>query len=244
MSFVMASHQPHFFPWLGYLDKMAKADLFAINDIVQPVAKSGIVRNKILTASGEEQYIGVNVVKKGLTDIAIKDLLISDMTATRNAVLGRIKSAYRLTPFFKDIYPRIEKILSPEYEKVLDLDMATVNLLRELFEISTPLIFHSEMNLSGLGDNKSENIIKKCLSQNADIYLSGVGARKYIEPEKFAENKVTLIFQDFEYPTYPQKNSVSFVPNLSSIDILFNCGVSEAKRIFWQNVNKNNKTKI
>ena len=27
---IVAAHQPHYMPWLGYLDKMAKADLFVV----------------------------------------------------------------------------------------------------------------------------------------------------------------------------------------------------------------------
>src|SRR3712207_9438014 len=29
---IVAAHQPHYMPWLGYLDKLAKADLFVVMD--------------------------------------------------------------------------------------------------------------------------------------------------------------------------------------------------------------------
>ena len=32
---VVAMHQPHYFPWLGYLDKMVKTDEFVVLDEVQ-----------------------------------------------------------------------------------------------------------------------------------------------------------------------------------------------------------------
>lgn len=213
-----------------------------VNDIVQPVLKSGIVRNRI-NMGGEEQYIGISAVKKHLSDISIADLLISDMKSTRERVLGRIISAYHSAPFYKEIFPFVEELFSKDYIRVIEIDMATIDLLRKLFAITTPMIYHSDLNLTNLSNNKSDNIIKKCLSINADVYLSGNGAKKYIEPWIFEKNNIRLVFQDFTYPVYPQQNSSEFIPNLSSLDILFNCGKDEAKRIFWENVKSTNEIK-
>ena len=32
---IVTLHQPHFLPWLGYLDRMREADLFIVLDHVQ-----------------------------------------------------------------------------------------------------------------------------------------------------------------------------------------------------------------
>ena len=76
-----------------------------------------------------------------------------------------------------------------------------------------------------------------CKALGADTYFSGCGASlEYLNREKFNENNVKIIFQDFTHPVYPQIHTTEFVPGISILDMLFNCGIEETKRIFWENV--------
>ena len=44
---IVAAHQPHYLPWLGYLDKLAKADLFVVMDDLQYEAQNFQNRNRV-----------------------------------------------------------------------------------------------------------------------------------------------------------------------------------------------------
>ena len=52
----------------------------------------------------------------------------------------------------------------------------------------------------------------------------------------YLRRKTGIVFQDFQHPVYKQCSSETFIPGVSVIDMLFNCGVKETKRIFWENV--------
>ena len=64
------------------------------------------------------------------------------------------------------------------------------------------------------------NIVK---TLRGDMYLSGFGGAKYQDEELFREAGINLAYYDFEHPIYPQLWG-EFAPNLSIIDLLFNCG--------------------
>ncbi len=67
-----AIHQPHYFPWLGYFDKMAKADLFVFMDEVQLEDRSYMLRNRFLRKDGELMYLSITASKKGYREKKIQ----------------------------------------------------------------------------------------------------------------------------------------------------------------------------
>lgn len=52
----------------------------------------------------------------------------------------------------------------------------------------------------------------------------------------FSEHGIQVVYQEFQHPVYTQYRQCEFVSNLSSLDMLFQCGVREAREIFWENV--------
>ena len=100
-------------------------------------------------------------------------------------------------------------------------------MLSELFDIAVPRVFASELQCTGTSNKLLVNILRKV---GATHYLSGPGARAYFDPAPFVEAGIKVVWQDFEHPVYPQLHG-EFIPYLSSIDMLFNCGVSQSREL-------------
>ena len=89
------------------------------------------------------------------------------------------------------------------------------------------LVGITQANLSILKTGKAKAIRFStldaiCKALGADTYFSGRGASvDYLDREKFAENGVNIVFQDFAHPTYSQCGRDAFVPGVSILDILF-----------------------
>ena len=231
-----AIHQHHYFPWLGYMDKMAKADVFLLLDRVQLTDSSNMFRHQLLDKNGEKKYITIPFNKKGYMQRPYNELEINAQVDWQTRQKNFIWDNYRRHPFFQEVWGEIEEVFTSDYSLLWQATDASVQIMRRLLQVDTPLIYQSALAPSE--EKKSQFLIDLLRQMGADAYLSGNGARKYMDMDMFENAGIRVEYQRFTLPEYPQKNASSFVPGISGLDILFNCGIEETRRIFWENVKR------
>ena len=222
---LVAIHQPHYIPWLGYLDRMRKADLFVVLDHVQFERRNYQNRTTILL-EGEGKLLTVPVVQLSQKETILEKAI--DNSETGNRQWGPIhyktlKYAYRKAPYFAQYAPRLQEILEARWDKLLDLDLAMLDFVRDAFGITTPLARSSQMSVEGARSELLLNICRKV--GPGTTFLGGLGgSRGYLDLEAFAQAGIGVQWQEFAHPTYKQCSGEAFVPGLMSLDALFNCG--------------------
>lgn len=228
-------HQPHYFPWLGYLDKMAKSDIFVILDEVQLADRSPMIRNKFLQANGQEHMLGLSVQKKGYREKMTKEIKLANTGEVQEKHRRFIQMNYCKTQGYQEVWPNICHVFEKDYQYLIEIQMDTVMALRKLLMIDTKLVYQSETNYDKEA-KKSGLMLSLCENLGATIYLSGQGARKYMVDEDFTNRGIEVEYQQFSMPRYPQKNAQGFVANLSALDFVMQLGVEKARKVFWDNV--------
>ena len=133
--------------------------------------------------------------------------------------------------FWNELSPHFFEIYNQSTSKLVDLNLALIHFIRDYLDVKTPIIRSSE--LSGVEGYKDEKIISICKSLGAETYLSGIGVKSYTIDEVYQYNHIKVVFQQFDHPIYPQRWG-KFVPNLSIVDLLFNCGPNAKKYITKQ----------
>lgn len=218
-------HQPDFLPYLGFFHRFLHADLWVVLDCAQYVtgtSRSWMNRDIIKTPQGE-RWLTVGVRKPAL-GTPINEVLLAD-SPWREDNLNLIRANYRKAPFFGEIMPLVEELYAYPCERLADFSLKSIELLMECFDIRIERVMASELAAAGKNNELLVDILQKTGSSR---YLSGLGARGYFEPAPFAAAGIEVIWQEFNHPSYPQLHG-DFVPYLSSIDLLFNCGKEKSR---------------
>ena len=234
---IVAIHQPCFLPWLGYLQRMAHADIFVLLDHVQFERANYQNRTRVRMragapgASDEARWITVPVIQRSRSE-RILEKEIDNRPAGRRwneAALATLRHAYREAPYANLYFPALKDLLDAPWTRLVDLNEAGLELLRNAFGIRTPIVKSSELGVSGA---KSALILEICLALGADAFLGGLGgSRGYIDEAAFARAGVRVLWQDFLHPEYRQCGMGPFIPGLSGLDLLLNAG-PQARHLF------------
>ncbi len=188
---VVAGHQPNFFPWFGYFEKMLMADVFVFSDDVKYTKQNYV--NRVAYPLGKdriEHYLTLSVEKGN-------DHCISEKRYLKDVrVLEKLLKTVRINlgglPYFRDVQEILEVFEKAfwQFETVADLNIATILDVARRFGLETKTIRGSEL---GLGDwHANERLIKRQELLKSRIYLSGAGASEYTDESSFRERGLRL----------------------------------------------------
>ena len=226
-SITAAIHQPTFLPWLGFFYKMMKSDVFVLLDNAQYNRRGFVSRVKIKNDNGEK-WLTVPVKKKGLRDQLLNQaqLVMEPPVVWKRKTLGSLQTCYGKAPYFKNYFPAIEAIIQEDHLLLTDMNQRLITQLAQDLKINTKIINASD--LPGITGQASHRLATICHAVNASKYLSSISGHQHLDTEPFKSLNIELIVNDFKDPVYPQMFE-TFIPGLSAVDLLFNCGPDSAE---------------
>ena len=227
---VVAIHQPNFLPWLGFFDKLARADVFVLLDGVQfPRTSKGTWINRVkLLVGGREQWATVPIVRSEGSALPIAEVRIDDAQPWRKKLIRTIELNYRRAPAFENVFPLVSELLSTPADRIAEFNEQNVRRLADALDLDTgKLVRSSDIDADG---QSTDLLIELTLAVGGTAYMPGGDAYRYQEDGKFADRGLELTPQEFGHPTYSQTVE-PFVPGLSVVDALMNCGFAGTREL-------------
>ena len=225
---IISSIRPYFAPFPGFFYQAKRCDIFVILDTVQfPRRTTWINRNRLKNDQGT-LWMTIPVWKKGLGLQRILDIRICHEGRSSQKFLASIKQAYSHAPYLSDHWQFMETVFSTGFDRLIDLNMAIIDHLMLNLGVVTEIRRLSELNIQAGGDHL---LIELCRFFGASTYLAPAATRKHLDAGLFENAGIELCYAKFPSCVYPQLWG-DFIPDLSALDLLFNCGTRAREIMF------------
>lgn len=220
---ILSGHQPVFLPGLVFFNKVALSEAFMWVGHCQLQNKSWHTRNYI-RQGGDKLMLSIPVERNFGQSIDETKVLDG---VWRHKHLSSIEQAYQGRPFFKDYFPALKQLIEwPSFTGLGEMNKAICETMFDWFDIETDILDSRDFSITGA---KNDMLISMCGGAQYPDYLSNEGSRAYVDEEYLKFHGVTHHWQKFQHPIYDQGRP--FIPNLSAIDLLFNCGPESGRII-------------
>lgn len=191
---VVAGHQPNFFPWFGYFEKMLKSDVFVFSDDVRFPSRNYV--NRVSIPVNGQTYQWTLPVLRGSDDRILDKIFVKD----EKTLLSILKTAkYNLGgfPHFSDIEYFLDFFAEAykKFDSVADLNINIIQELARTLTIDTQTLRGVELGLECY--RGTERLLKRMQILGADVYLSGQGAHGYTDMELFKKSGCELTWIDY-----------------------------------------------
>jgi hypothetical protein len=230
VSRLVAIHQPNFFPWLGYFDKIRRADVFVVLDNVQHQKTGGTWSNRVmLNLNGATRWATAPTVRNYHGVRPVNAIEFDETAPWREKLAKTLEASYRRARHYDEAMALLRPLLLNPERRLWAYNMAAIHKLVETLSFERSEIVLAS-TLPGQG-TATELLVSLVRAVGGDAYLSGGGADGYQEAPVFESAGVRLVYQSFKHPVYAQRGGGEFVPGLSIIDPLMNCGIAGTRQL-------------
>ena len=221
----LAIMQPYFFPYTGYWQLLDVADRFVIYDDVNYIKGGWINRNRILI-NGQPGYITIPL-DQASPNKRICDIAMQASPIWRKKLIKSIENAYRKAPFYSEVFPIIEEVISYNTDNLAEFITNQLVTMAAYLGINTKFVMTSRRykNNSLTGQERVLNI---CNREKASIYINVKAGQSLYDVDAFQRKGVDLQVITTRPLPYRQR-ATGFSPCLSIIDTLMEVGVMEYK---------------
>ncbi|WP_338880515.1 WbqC family protein [Achromobacter veterisilvae] len=225
-----AIHQPNFFPWLGYFDKISRSDVFVFFDDVQLQKTRGGWANRVqLLVGGQARWISAPLDRAYHGVKPICEVRFSaNEPHWRESLRKTVLAQYSKAKYFKSVQPWLDPLIMNQEVSLSEYNITAINEICNRIGLKCNAIKSSSLITQG---NSTDLLISTVIAAGANAYLCGGGASGYQEDEKFGIRGLDLEYQNFAHPRYQQFKGDDFLPGLSIIDALMHCGVAGVREI-------------
>jgi len=222
--------QPDFWPWLGFFDKVAKADRFIFLDHVANRPNDGILTKRVrILLGGRSHWLGIPLCRDRQREfVPIAEMVIDNEPRLCRKQLETVRHAYSKHTFFREIFPLVEAYYQLGGTSIADRNIMAVEWVCERLGLRLEYTRSSTMQISGHSNQMLLNIVNHV---DGTEYLYGAGSTEYLDFEMWAASGIKLVAQDFSHPVYEQGGSSAFTSGLSVIDALMNLGFSGVRAL-------------
>lgn len=211
----LAIMQPYFFPYIGYFQLIAAADVFIVYDNIKYTKKGWINRNRMLQ-NGRDVLFSLSLSNDSDSlDVCRRELATN---FSRDKLLNKLSGAYRRAVYFEQTFPLIEQIIRFE-----DSNLSRY-LHHSILRMCSHLDLNKEIRVSSEIDidcklKGQDKVLAYCEYMGATTYINAIGGMGLYSKSAFNEKNIELKFissKPFEYPQFGD----AFVPWLSIIDVM------------------------
>lgn len=228
---ILASHQPYFFPYIGYFSLISSVDLFVFADNRQYTRKGWMSRNRILKPQRKEaQYFHIGLQKPAYKAM-LSDCYLTESELWKSKILDQIIHYKRIAPFYDETLALIKNTFSKQYSTLPQFNIESTRIIMKTLNINTSIDIGSSIESK---TRKAEEPgllgLRNCEALGASTYINAQGGESFYPIKPYSEAGVKIGFIQTKISQYNQFND-SFIPRLSIIDVLMFNGIKKTSEM-------------
>lgn len=218
--------QSMYFPWVGMLEQIRLADIFVHYDDVQ-FTRGYFNRIQIKSAAGQK-WLTIPIRKHSQSS-HINSILLDQSRDWKEEHRAELAACYKYCPYYHDLLSIVDETFTPSHETLADVARASMLSLAKYFGIDGQRSFLESAKLETEG-RSSERLLRICQKLGATSYITGHGARNYLDHCLFSSAGISVTYMNYAKEPYPQRFG-EFTPYVTGLDLVANCGREGIKYI-------------